>query len=702
VDIDMQQVRDDSEPDIQWLAEQYDQTVADLGSWIDQGRRNYDTRHCLWDGQSVDERKHGDKDTPAFPWEGASDLRPFVVDQIINADAALMCNSLFRANLAAVPVESGDAQRSAMVTAFMKWMVFSQMQEIRREAKLLANYVLEKGIGICGVFWETRESKRLRRITMEDIVQTAPELAEFISNPDMTGDVADLVQEHMPSISRRKARKMVTELRTKGETTIGEPVIEVNRPVIRAYSVDRDIYFPVGTTSFQDTPYIFKVDWYTPEQLRRRIRSDGWDKGWVEHVIETCRGEYPDVDVSDQWEKTYPHDRGYENMVKVVCAYWRGTDEDDIPAVYYTVFNPKVTENYEGKAYAIHNVLDYFPSRYPFVPFTRESINRRLLETRGIPEIAKGKQDEIKVQQDSRIDRTSLATCPPMEYPVGRPVAEWGPAARVPVRRRGEYGFAEIPKFDAGSIEIENRVEKNLRRYFGRTTDEFDMIESRAQQQDLISDWLGCWKIVFQQVWSLYKQYGPDEEYFRVIGAPADSPELFAKGDDNEKYDFYIDFDAINLDHDKVMEKYRAIAEIVSTYDKYGQTDWGTLLPELVAAIDPSIASRVIMPQDRANAKEILEEQNELAKIFAGMDVDVQPPVNAQLRLQVLQNYVTGSEGIPALDVQKRLQEDESFRMRLEKRQKQLQFVIMQQQNAVTGRLGAPAGNMTPNAGVPQ
>ena len=50
-----------------------------------QQQRDYDTRYCLWDGQTDDgrtwEKKKGKG--KAFPWDGASDARVPYVDGII-------------------------------------------------------------------------------------------------------------------------------------------------------------------------------------------------------------------------------------------------------------------------------------------------------------------------------------------------------------------------------------------------------------------------------------------------------------------------------------------------------------------------------------------------------------------------------------------------------------------------------------------
>ena len=83
-----------------------------------------------------------------------------------------------------------------------------------------------------------------------------------------------------------------------------------------------------------------------------------------------------------------------------------------------------------------------------------------------------------------------------------------------------------------------------------------------------------------------------------------------------------------------------------------------------------------------------------LLEMWGGMDVEVpQNNVDAQLRLQIVQSWLKGSDDIPASDVQARLENDEAFAARIEKHVKQLQFIITQQENAGIGRRGTEAGN---------
>ena len=78
---------------------------------------------------------------------------------------------------------------------------------------------------------------------------------------------------------------------------------------------------------------------------------------------------------------------------------------------------------------------------YPFVALARESLTRRLLDSRGIPELLKDFQIATKSELDQRQDAASLATCPPLEYVIGRKPEAIGAGSQIPVRRRGEVGY---------------------------------------------------------------------------------------------------------------------------------------------------------------------------------------------------------------------------------------------------------------------
>ena len=76
----------------------------------------------------------------------------------------------------------------------------------------------------------------------------------------------------------------------------------------------------------------------------------------------------------------------------------------------------------------------------------------------------------------------------------------------------------------------------------------------------------------------------------------------------------------------------------------------------------------------RRQRRKDIETSNDIAKIASGQAVN--PPQNANAQLNCTQQYLQGTEQIPADDVQQRLQQDEKFRQRMELYQKQLTFQI--------------------------
>ena len=121
---------------------------------------------------------------------------------------------------------------------------------------------------------------------------------------------------------------------------------------------------------------------------------------------------------------------------------------------------------------------------------------------------------------------------------------------------------------------------------------------------------------------------------------------------------------------------------------------WGDFLNTYLSAVDPNLAGKLIAPAQEATNKEIEETSADISKIFSGQVVNAPPNANVQLRLQLLQQYLQGTQEIPAEDVQAKMQEDEQFAARLQNYASQLEFQQMQQKNALTGQLGAPPGNV--------
>ena len=260
------------------------------------------------------------------------------------------------------------------------------------------------------------------------------------------------------------------------------------------------------------------------------------------------------------------------------------------------------------------------------------------------------------------------------------------------MRRRGEVGFLEIPRQSTASAEIENAIRTQALKVAGRPTSELDAVEANQIRQGLVNDWLLGWKFVVKQVWALQRQYGDPETWFRVVNNQ-EGAQLIT---DNtaEVYDFEINWDVQNADKEVMLLKLEKIGQVMAQYDRNGQANFGEYMKSFIEAIDPNLAARLVVSQETATQREVEETSEDIAKIYSGQVVNAPQNANAQLRMQVVENWVKGTEEIPNLEIQQRMENDEGFRARVETYIGQLQHQQQQAQNALTGKLGTPAGNV--------
>ncbi len=316
-----------------------------------------------------------------------------------------------RANLSAVPVGANDIPRSQLVTNFMRWLIQTQIPEVQREIEIAANYMNEKGLAVMGQFWEKRREKVLVNVRMEDLQAQFPqiEIAALINDKGAEDDLKGIFEEQY-GCSRQKAGSMLRELRKTGETTVPMEGPERSYPVVRAFNLDENLFIPSFSLDLERVPGIYRVEYFTAEQLRQLVRDDGWDKDWVEKAIETQRGRLITLSPSEYLQPisrsfVYTQQR-FTDKIGVVYAYQRLSDEDGVPGIYCTVFHPHMPPSDKHSGFAKTGLLGYAHGEYPFVLYRREYLSRKLHDSRGVPEPGKPWQDQIKAQSPCWRTRT--------------------------------------------------------------------------------------------------------------------------------------------------------------------------------------------------------------------------------------------------------------------------------------------------------
>jgi hypothetical protein len=670
----------EDKPDVGKLRMAYEYTLSELDYFFQQTRWSADDRRTHWNGKASDLRKHG---ANAFPWDGASDIEVPLIAEKINTYVSMCMNALNRSNIRAYPVASDDIARAKVVSGFLKWMVNSYIPRFKEEMEASANYLFEKGLMVTYVGWNREDRSFLQELDLEQIAQMSPELAEAIIGGQDDDAIIEMFTGVFPSLIRKRAKKAMRELRSKGIAQLPVSRRQVDAPMVKAIPADGDVFFPPFTLDPQQAPQVFYRAFMTPQEIKSKVGTEGWDSEWADHVIEHYRGTS-----SQKMQGQYAsltsnplsrQDSGDSDFVEVLYVYQRLIDEEDgSEGIYCTVMHPEWTGSPEDGKYAKFELLNGLED-YPFVVTRLSEENRRLYDVQTFSDLLRGIQWQVKTERDQRVDKASLSTLPPIMHPAGRPPQDWGPGRYVPYRRPGELHFGPTPPYTQDSYQIEQVLIQQGDKLIGL---DMESPVSPVRQQFYIDKFLSHVRDVLKMAWKSYQRYGPDELFFRVTGVSEQMQ--MTKGDPNEDFDLSVSFDSQSTDPETVEKRIAQLAGLMPL-DANRRINGDALIEVAAAAIDPVLADAILQPSDASMRDLQKDVSDDLTKIYSGMEMNARPN-GAQLSLQMIQQYASQP------DIAQRLQGDEAFAARLQKYAEQYQFQMQQAQNAQIGRMGtAPA-----------
>lgn len=693
------------------LFDEIEQVRQDAAAFLTRQRRNLDTRFCQWPGKSNDGRKHREQlGEEPFPWEGASDTEVRLVDMLINENVKAMRAAFFRAKHGKLKegVRASDIEFAGKLSTVVKWLLFTQMElELRREVELAAQWQETHGCAAMGIFWNEETALEMRDISvaaLEEMAAAAREADDGVASTlenllieiyAGNADAAtDLARELMPELTRRQARKAVRQLIQTGEAQYPFPHVVNARPQWRAYKVYDDIFFPSTTETFEGRKprFIATREWLSEEELRNLAQVEEWDAEWVEKAVETKGQSAIDLHQSTYFQRLgrtgfEQSVEDFRELIEVWRVWRRKADEDGTAGIYTSVLHPSVP----GMLAKEETLLDYRHGEYPFVELRREMPDRSIIESRGIPELARTAQQEIKTQRDSRVDYTNLTTLPPAEAPVtmAKFNLRFRPGQVNFTRTQGSLRFMDVPRPPTASIEIEQAIRNDVNEYFGRLADGVAPARSLLFTQDLVDTWLLSMRQCLRHTVALMRQFMPEEEAMRITGPMPEGHQWAAdRLEIQGQYDFRLSFDARDLDPEHVLMKMKLINEMVVPGDVTGSVDRAGLTRWQMQAIDPNLAEDLLRPMEAVTEAEIEEEKAAMNQMWAGIEPApvAESGMNYQLRLQVLQNQLQMN---PEWAERYEREREGVFGRLLDARQQQLTFRLQQEQNKQIGRIGA-------------
>lgn len=692
-------------PDLELLTKLYSDSKNGLSAEYSYYTRMQEVRYCRWPGQNlIDGKKHKDKDGRVFPWEGASDLRTFAVDDIINSLAASAMCSLYRARISAIPRTTADCTRAGQIAQFTDWYFKSAIPQARREVSLWLQWGLTQGKSVMGVFWERTEGFGKISVNAPSAAAASAAISEYIldeNSPEPSAEAISDAKQNWDLDSNEETKKFLMSLKLAGSADVRVKKIIADRVKLKALRPGIDFFCPNNIENMESAPCVFLRERLTVSDFRARAVSNQWPSKFVESAVKTCSNTNDESGLSYA-SNSLSTARDYSStsaesissrLIEICTAYYKSHDKNGAMSLRYCVFCPSVPDSF-----AEAGEYDIAPSRFPFVVYAREHVERELLDSRGIAEIAEGWQREIKTQKDARIDKTSLDINPPKLYRAGRKPTDYRPGAWIPVSG-SEFKIMEnaLQQGDSkGAFEIETQVSAEMAAYFGVQKDNAQNPEIAVKKQAFIDGFLAACGKMLEQIYFLYRQFGPN----RTIFAPVDEPEgtlvEFNNIADSGDFEFSLSFDARDENLELFLKKFDVAQKFIAAFDKTGSVNTSRLLKRLLGMLFPDEIKTLVSSEEDSFRRETLETQNDLAAIYSAQPVNAPEHCNAQLRLQIVSQYVQTPS------VSARLATDKDFATALQNYAKQLQFQIQQSQNAVIGRIGsAPAEGMPSEMEVP-
>lgn len=716
--------------------------TGDLGSWLGVARANEENMLAIWDGQSEDAKKwEKNYNERVFPWDGASDTRVRLIDATVDEIACLNVMSVFSADLRVMAMEAKDVDAAGRVQTLINYELKQRLRaELWRELNFLAQWQQCFGHAIMHVGWkqewttgrESLNEQQLAEMLAEQGLmevqaltgQPADEQQAVIIQENSLAIVLDalesegraleieaLIRRRFPTISKKRAKQIVKDIRTEGVAEFRLPVAKPGRPTVRALTPGIDVIYPGWCDAINDSPWVAMVLRLSEPDLRAKV-NEGWNQEFIDAMLDA--GPSPVLDTSilerslSAQVNRVPNGRTRETLQRRLerngecyeCfhVFVRVVDEEGIPGTQEIVLRPDIKnpDDDDDLLLGLDRLVDYWHEGGCFVDFRREWKTRSLWQTRGQPELIGPAQWEIKGLRDSRMDRTSLATLPPTRVNPRRLPGNGGkwdvkPGIKIPATDGDNTDFMRVPPMDGSSLEMESSIRRDVADLTGRVHPELPPTKIDLQRQWIVNGFLISTREVVLRILGLDQQFMSPIQVSRVIGS-GPMPFQVTREEIAGQYDIVMSFDVRTLDSKFVTERWNAINQAFQT-DRSGALNDVALTRWKLASIDPNLADIALMDMQAKSKQEVEEERDALGKLMLGIETVPPEGANARVRLETLQGEIQRNPKAFTL-----YQQDPLFRESVDKRLAKWEFDLTQQDNARIGATGWEPAMKEPTA----
>jgi hypothetical protein len=708
-------------------------------------RTNEDVRFLRWPSQNAECKKTGTRDKPPFPWEGASDQKCPVADDIVNSIVDHLVTAFWRAWMTP---KAGSHAVSNYAVKLLDYVVNTwRTDHLEEQVELAANYLYTYGWVALHPCWDFELSLEQRTITLAQLAGVAetlsrrlegqsdsvpeallglvhlPVLIADASREALAMEALDLAWQayglqqlgrsdiSLPPLSTATLRRAVRDLRAHEQADVPVPYVCKDHPSLYALKPWEEFLLPGNATDVDRVP-CFQVDWLSEVELRAKQRTEGWDPGWIGEALKhkgklsawslgTTVNRQPDASISAAMsgtglESIYEPATTPHELIEIVYAVYRMVDDDGVPGVYLTVLHPAIGragDSSVSKAsnHAWHGLLKDARGRVPYVVGKREHVARTITSSRGVPEICQSWQRMTKIQVDGAMDWTSIGVLPPInEYATAiKTNYKYGPAVRNTVQQGKEPTFMQIPGQGVPvAFEMLDRIEMWVDRYFGRRNTKLPNEEADVRMQKKVNSFLLLMTRALLRSIDQCQARMPDAKFAEITGAPPGW--LESNRGQPGLLSARLECDIRELNPEYVAAMLKTVNEAVIPQDVNGMTNRAAWTRAQWQMINPRLARSVVVDAGDASEQMFEKVKSDVALMFVGQEAKyVENDPSAKAKVGYVQQILQANPNYTAA-----LQNNARFRELLEKYVTNLQFSITQDQNKMVGRVGVQPDSM--------
>lgn len=702
---------------------------TDTGGW-NRSTVNDAVRLAVWRGMSPDGKKRAEwMGEEPFPFEGASDTRIFMADEVIGEQVATLVVAFFRASMQ--QKMSVDMERGLILKLVDHLMNKTLVDDLADQVELSAQYMGTYGWYLLHTRWAKEIRLERKEITLEALKQTVASYAQNAGQDPQqalmdfaamlmderrdteTGEVLNALHSlyaaqvladeeiEVPPLSAGTLKTAVKDLRESGKTELPVPYVCRDEPEILAKKPWDEVFIHPDVTDIRKARVFDRV-FMTEVELREKILTEKWEADWVEEALKH-KGEVSAWSSGSATDLTMRAATGASTLqdgavlvnygtrdsksalVEVLyCTYWT-VDKDGIPGLYTTVLHVNV----KGK-WAKHGLGE---TGEGYVAGRREKIAPQITASRGVPEIVIGWQREKKGQRDASMDLASIGVMPPLnKYATAMGTKfRFGPGVQNTVQAGREPKFMEVPKNGAPLADrMQQVIDADVRNYFARFHPEVHPVLSQTRQQHLVNNFFSTWIKAVSQVVELWRMHGTDAEFASITGAPQGWFDANRERRDLWGRPTELAMDVRELDPEFAMKQMELLNSVVVPGDSTGALDRRQLTMVQLAAVNPLLARRLVKDQTAASQAMFDEVNNQIALMYLGnVPKMVEMDPSAATKLQYATKIVAQNP-----KYQQAMRDEPRFGKLIEAFATNLQFSMTEEKNKQVGRVGVDADKL--------